>query len=308
MPQRLGFIGLGLMGKPMAQRLLEAGYEVAVHNRSHGAVRELASHGAVACTSAHQVAARSDVIITMLPDAPDVELVVLGDHGILEGARPGSIVLDMTSSNPEVSARLAARLRDHQVAMLDAPVSGADVGARDGTLSIMVGGPREAFDACLPILEVLGRKIVHAGEQVGMGGHVKLANQILVATTLAGMGEALVYGAKAGIDPAVIVEALSAGMARCGALDLKASKVLSGDFAPGGKVDSQVKDLRYAMQNVRHLKLSLPVASLVTELFHAVQNLGRGGWDHCAIVTLTEELCGIQARSPLPGETAGGPG
>lgn len=303
MPPRLGFIGLGLMGKPMVQRLLDTGYEVAVHNRSQGAVRELAARGATACTSARQVAAQSEVVITMLPDAPDVEQVVLGADGILAGARPGSIVIDMTSSNPEVSARLAARLREQQVGMLDAPVSGADVGAREGTLSIMVGGPRETFETCLPILEVLGRKIVHAGEQVGMGGHVKLANQILVATTLAGMGEALVYGAKAGIDPAVIVEALSAGMARCGALDLKASKVLSGDFAPGGKVDSQVKDLRYAMQNVRHLKLSLPVVALVTELFHAVQNAGRGSLDHCAIVTLTEELCGIQARSPLPEDT-----
>ena len=228
MLQRVGCIGLGLMGKPMAMRLLAAGYQLAVHNRSQGAVRELVARGATACTTSREVAEGSEVIITMLPDAPDVELVLLGANGILEGAAPGSIVIDMTSNNPEVSARLAARLRNKQVGMLDAPVSGGDVGARAGTLSIMVGGPRQTLETCRPILAVLGHKIVHAGEQVGMGGHVKLANQILVATTLAGMGEALVYGAKAGIDPAIVVEAMSAGLARCGSLDVKAPKVLAG--------------------------------------------------------------------------------
>jgi 2-hydroxy-3-oxopropionate reductase len=302
MRRRVGFIGLGLMGKPMATRLLEAGCQLAVHNRSRGAVRELAARGAIACTSPRDVATRSEVIITMLPDAPDVELVLLGANGVLEGASPGSIVIDMTSNNPEVSAHLATCLHEKHVSMLDAPVSGADVGAREGTLSIMVGGPRQAFDLCRPILEVLGRNIVHAGEQVGMGGHVKLANQILVATTLAGMAEALVYGAKAGIDPAIIVEALSAGLARCGALEIKAPKILAGDFTPGGKVASQVKDLRYAMQMVRSLRLSLPVTALVNELFHAVQNAGRGDWDHAAIITLIEELAGVKARSPLPSD------
>ena len=162
----------------------------------------------------------------------------------------------------------------------------------------MVGGPRETFEACEPILKVLGHTIVHVGPQVGMGGHAKLANQILVAVTLAGMSEALVYGAKAGIDPALLVEAMSAGLARCGALDIKAPKVLAGDFTPGGKVDSQVKDLRYAMQMARKLKVSLPVTSVVNELFHAVQYAGRGDWDHAAIITLIEEFAGVTARSP----------
>ena len=299
MPPRLGFIGLGLMGKPMAARLLEAGYTVAVHNRSRGAVHELTTRGAIACTSGREVAACSEVIITMLPDAPDVELVLLGPGGVLEGVTPGSVVIDMTSNNPEDSARLAARLHDKQVTMLDAPVSGGDVGARNGTLSIMVGGPKETFEACEPILKILGHKIVHVGLQVGMGGHAKLANQILVAVTLAGMGEALVYGAKAGIDPALLVEAMSAGLARCGSLDIKAPKVLAGDFTPGGKVDSQVKDLRYAMHMARKLKVSLPVTAVVNELFHAVQYAGRGEWDHSAIVTLIEDLAGVKARSAL---------
>jgi 2-hydroxy-3-oxopropionate reductase len=268
----------------MATRLLAAGYPVAVHNRSQSAVHELAERGAHACTSSREVAERSEVVITMLPDAPDVELVLLGKRGVLEGAAPGSVVIDMTTNNPDDS---------------DAPVSGGDVGARNGTLSIMVGGRRETFEACEPILKVLGHKIVHAGPQVGMGGHAKLANQILVAITLAGMGEALVYGAKAGIDPALLVEAMSAGLARCGALDIKAPKVLAGDFKPGGKVESQVKDLRYAMQMARKLKLSLPVTAVVNELFHAVQYAGRGDWDHSAIVTLIEEFAGIKARSPL---------
>lgn len=298
MPRRLGFIGLGLMGKPMATRLLEAGYTVAVHNRSQGAVRDLAGRGAIACTTSREVAERAEVVITMLPDAPDVELVLLGERGVLEGAAPGSVVIDMTTNNPEDSARLATRLWDQQVRMLDAPVSGGDVGARNGTLSIMVGGPRETFEACEPLLKVLGHTIVHMGPQVGMGGHAKLANQILVAVTLAGMSEALVYGAKAGIDPALLVEAMSAGLARCGSLDIKAPKVLAGDFAPGGKVDSQVKDLRYAMQMARKLKVSLPVTSVVNELFHAVQYAGRGDWDHAAIITLIEEFAGVTARSP----------
>ena len=299
MPPRLGFIGLGLMGKPMAARLLEAGYTVAVHNRSRGAVHELATRGAIACTSGREVAACSEVIITMLPDAPDVELVLLSPHGVLEGAAPGSVVIDMTTNHPEHSARLAARLRDRYVAMLDAPVSGGDVGARNGTLSIMVGGPKETFATCEPILKILGHKIVHVGLHVGMGGHAKLANQILVAATLAGMGEALVYGTKAGIDPALLVEAMSAGLARCGALDIKAPKVLAGDFQPGGKVDSQVKDLHYAMHMARQLNVSLPVTALVAELFQAVQHAGRGAWDHSAIITLIEDMSGVTARSSL---------
>ncbi len=283
----------------MATRLLEAGYTVAVHNRSQGAVRDLAGRGAIACTTSQEVAEGAEVVITMLPEAPDVELVLLGERGVLDGAAPGSVVIDMTTNNPEDSVRLAARLEDKQVGMLDAPVSGGDVGARNGTLSIMVGGPRQTFEACEPILKVLGHTIVHVGSQVGMGGHAKLANQILVAVTLAGMSEALVYGAKAGIDPALLVEAMSAGFARCGALDIKAPKILAGDFTPGGKVDSQVKDLRYAMQMARKLKVALPVTSVVNELFHAVQYAGRGGWDHAAIITLIEEFAGVTARSPL---------
>jgi 2-hydroxy-3-oxopropionate reductase len=287
------------MGKPMATRLLAAGYPVAVHNRSQGPVRELAEHGAIACTSSQEVAERAEVVLTMLPDGPDVELVLLGEQGVLAGAKPGSVVIDMTTNNPDDSVRLAARLQAKDVAMLDAPVSGGDVGARNGTLSIMVGGQRDTFEACEPILKVLGHKIVHAGPQVGMGGHAKLANQILVAVTLVGMSEALVYGAKAGIDPALLVEAMSAGLARCGALDIKAPKVLAGDFKPGGKVEAQVKHLRHAMQMARQLELSLPVTAVVTELFHAVQNAGRGDWDHSAIITLIEEFAGITARSPL---------
>jgi 2-hydroxy-3-oxopropionate reductase len=291
----VGFYWSGTDGKPMAARLLEAGYTVAVHNRSRGAVHELATRGARACTSGREVAACSEVIITMLPEASDVELVLLGPNGVLEGAAPGSVVIDMTTNNPEDSARL----HDRHVAMLDAPVSGGDVGARNGTLSIMVGGPKETFEACESILKILGHKLVHVGLQVGMGGHAKLANQILVAITLAGMGEALVYGAKAGIEPALLVEAMSAGLARCGALDIKAPKVLAGDFQPGGKVDSQVKDLRYAMHMARKLKVSWPVTAVVNELFHAVQYAGRGEWDHSAIITLIEDMAGVTARSSL---------
>jgi 2-hydroxy-3-oxopropionate reductase len=299
MPPQLGFIGLGLMGKPMATRLLEANYSVAVHNRSQGAVRELASRGAIPCKTACEVAQKAQVILTMLPDAQEVEEVLLGQDGVLAGAAPGSTVIDMTTNNPEVSARLAERLQEKHIMMLDAPVSGGDVGARHGTLSIRVGGPAATFAACRSILEKLGHKIVHAGPRVGMGGHAKLANQILVSVTLAGMSEALVYGAKAGIDPALLVEAMSAGLARCGALDIKAPKILAGDFKPGGKVEAQVKHLDYVMQMAQQLQLSLPVTTLVTELFHAVRTAGRGEWDHAAIITLFEEWAQVIVRSPL---------
>lgn len=298
MPPRIGFIGLDVMGKAMAARLLDASYTVAVHNRSQGAVHELAERGARACLSPQEVAACSDVVITLLSDIPDADLVFLGEHGVLAGAVPGSVVIDMTTTHPETSARLATQLQAKQVAMLDAPVSGDDVSARHGTLSIMVGGPRPTFAACEPILKVLGHKIVHIGPHVGMGGHAKLANQILVAITLAGMGEALVYGAKAGIDPALLVEAMSAGQARCGALDIKAPKVLAGDFKPGSKVDAQVKDLHDIMQTARNLKVVLPVTAVVNELFHAVQYAGRGEWDHAAIITVLEDFARITVRSP----------
>lgn len=299
MPPQLGFIGLGLMGKPMATRLLVAKYSVAVHNRSQGAVRDLVSRGAIPCKTAREVAQQAQVILTMLPDAPEVEEVLLGKDGVVEGAAPGSTVIDMTTNNPEVSAYLAERLQEKQIMMLDAPVSGGDMGARNGTLSIMVGGARETFEVGRPILEKLGHKIVHVGPRVGMGGHAKLANQILVSVTLAGMSEALVYGTKAGIDPALLVESMSAGLARCGALDIKAPKILAGDFKPGGKVDAQVNHLRYAMQMARQLRLSLPVTALVNELFHAVQYAGRGEWDHAAIITFFEELAQVTVRSPL---------
>lgn len=299
MPPQLGFIGLGFMGKPMATRLLAAQYSVAVHNRSQGAVRDLASRGAIPCKTAREVAQQAQVILTMLPDAPEVEEVLLGKEGVLAGAVPGSTVIDMTTNNPEVSAYLAERLQEKQIMMLDAPVSGGDMGARNGTLSIMVGGPKDAFEVGKPILEKLGHKIVHVGPRVGMGGHAKLANQILVSVTLAGMSEALVYGTKAGIDPALLVEAMSAGLARCGALDIKAPKILAGDFKPVGKVDAQVKHLRYAIQMAHQLRLSLPVTALVNELFHAVQYAGRGEWDHAAIITFFEELAQVTVRSPL---------
>jgi len=299
MPPPLGFIGLGLMGKPMATRLLEAHYTVAVHNRSQGAVRELASRGAIPCTTAREVAQQAQVIITMLPDAPEVEEVLLGHEGVLQGAAPGSMVIDMSTNHPEVSARLAAQLQARQIMMLDAPVSGGDMGARNGTLSIMVGGAPETFAACKPILEKLGHKIVHAGPRVGMGGHANLANQILVSVTLAGMSEALIYGAKAGIDPALLVEAMSAGLARCGALDIKAPKILARDFTPGGKINTQVNHLQYVLQMAHQLQLSLPVTALVNALFHAVQTAGRGEWDQAAIITLFEDLAQVTVRSPL---------
>lgn len=293
----VGFIGLGLMGRPMSRRLLAAGHPLAVTNRSRPSVEALAAEGATACASPAEVAERAEVIFTMLPDAPQVEEVVFGPGGLAQAMKPGSVLIDCTSNDPRSAERVAGAMAERGAHFLDAPVSGAPEGAEGGTLAIMAGGPKEIFERCRPLLEILGGKVVHVGERAGGGCIAKLANQILVGVTFLGVSEALVFGAKAGLDPAALADVMGAGLARCGALEVKASKILSGDFQPGGKVSSHIKDLGYALAKAKEMEMSLPGASLVAELFDSLRAAGEDGLDHIAIVRTIERMAGVEARA-----------
>ncbi|MBI3326083.1 MAG: 2-hydroxy-3-oxopropionate reductase, partial [Nitrospinae bacterium] len=289
------FIGLGIMGRPMAKNVLAKGFPLAVHNRSRAAVDELAKLGARVCQSSQEVAEHSDVILTCLPDSPDVEQVILGENGVLGGTRPGAVIADMSTISPQVSIRIAEAAAKKGVKMLDAPVSGGDQGAIAGTLSIMVGGEREAFDECLEIFQAMGKKIVHAGK-IGAGGYTKLANQVMVALQLEAMAEGLVLGAKAGVDPTLMVEAISAGLARCGVLEVRAPSVLEGKFDPGFMIRLHLKDLRLALEAGHALGVPLPVTAVVREMYNALNVAGKGDRDHSAIILLLEDLAKVQVR------------
>lgn len=293
---RIGFIGLGLMGKPMARNLMCAGYQLTVHNRSRAPVEELAAEGATPATSPREVAGASEVVITCLPDSPEVEEVVLGPDGIVESARPGLIYIDMSTISPTVTRRLAAQLAEVGITMLDAPVSGGDIGAQQGTLAVMVGGPEETFQACLPIFQAMGERITYVGES-GAGQIAKACNQIVVAGTMAVMGEALVLAAKSGVDPARVIEAISGGAARCWALEVRAPQILRRDLGPGFKAYMQYKDLNIVADAGRAAQTPLPVTAVVRELYAAMLAAGRGDLDNSAVVTVLEDLAGVEVRS-----------
>jgi 2-hydroxy-3-oxopropionate reductase len=291
----VGFVGLGIMGACMAGNLLEAGHELVVHNRTRTKAERLAQRGARVAASPREVAEGSDVIITMLPGPPQVEEVVAGDGGLLEGAREGSLIIDMSTSSPILAQELARAARNKAVGMLDAPVSGGDVGARDGTLSIMVGGEEDDFERARPLFRVLGETVVHVGG-VGAGQVVKACNQIVVALVIEAIAEALVLGSKAGVDPDRVVEVLSGGLASNKVLEVKGEKFLSHEFAPGGKVEYHRKDLGIALEAGKEYEVTLPVAAFVDQMFGVLEAKGRGGWDHSALLTLLEERSGDGTR------------
>jgi 2-hydroxy-3-oxopropionate reductase len=291
----VGFVGLGIMGACMAGNLLEAGHELVVHNRTRTKAERLAQRGARAADSPREVAEGSDVIITMLPGPPQVEEVVAGDGGLLEGAREGSLIIDMSTSSPILAQELARAARNKAVGMLDAPVSGGDVGARDGTLSIMVGGEENDFERARPLFRVMGETVVHVGG-VGAGQVVKACNQIVVALVIEAIAEALVLGSKAGVDPDRVVEVLSGGLAPNKVLEVKGEKFLSHEFAPGGKVEYHRKDLGIALEAGKEYEVMLPVAAFVDQMFGVLEAKGRGGWDHSALLTLLEERSGDGTR------------
>ena len=292
----IGFIGLGLMGGPMSKHLLGAGYRLMVHDLNRAAVQELLAEGANEAFSPKEVALQSRLIITVLPDSPDVEMVALGPNGLAEGVSEGDIYIDMSTIAPSSAIKVANALAGKGVRCLDAPVSGGDVGARNASLSIMVGADEATFNEALPIFEALGKNITLCGPN-GAGQIVKACNQIQIALTYVGMAETFVLGAKAGIDPDIIIKVLSGGFAQNRAMDLRGPLIAQGDFQPGFRGAFFFKDLNIIMQTGKDYSVPLPVTSLVRELFAALLAAGRGDLDSSAIITVLEDLAGVQART-----------
>jgi 3-hydroxyisobutyrate dehydrogenase len=272
---KVGFIGLGIMGLPMAKNLLKAGFRLVVHNRSRKSVSELVALGAEAAPSGKAVAERSEVVITMLPDSPDVEEVLMGKGGVIEGARSGTVVIDMSTISPKVSAAIAEAFASKGVEMLDAPVSGGQSRAIDGSLSIMVGGKRETMERCMPIFEALGKVIVHVGDN-GAGETVKLCNQVICALNIISMCEGMILCKKAGVDVARMVEVVSGGLGASNIISGLAPRILKGDMEPGFKLRFQQKDIRLALQLAGELQLPLPAAGLANQIFRIAEAKGMG--------------------------------
>lgn len=292
----IGFIGLGAMGRPMSRNLLRAGYPLVVHNRSRAPVDELVAAGAQAGTSPGDVAGRSGVVITMLPDSPDVEAVMRGPEGVLACARPGALVIDMSTISPAVARRLAEEARGRGLEMLDAPVSGGDIGARDATLTIMVGGSAAALERARPIFQVLGKTITHIGD-CGAGQVAKACNQIIVAVTIEAAGEALVLAEKAGVDPARVREALLGGYAQSRILEVHARRALQRQFRPGFKARLQLKDLGIALAAGKEYGVAMPATAAAAEMFKGLCAAGGAEDDNSALIAHIARLAGLDWRA-----------
>jgi 2-hydroxy-3-oxopropionate reductase len=285
----IGFIGLGIMGKPMARNLMKAGYPLVVHNRSRAVVEELSSEGAKTASSAQGAAEQCQVLITMLPDSPDVELVYASERGVFSGAKSGTLLIDMSSISPVVARRLAAEAEKRGCDMLDAPVSGGEAGAINATLSIMIGGKASAVEAAMPIFQTLGKNIVHVGEP-GAGQITKAANQMVVGTTIAIVGEALVLAAKAGVDPVKVRQALLGGFAQSKILEAHGQKMLERNFQPGFRIRLHEKDMKIAVATGSEYGIPLMVTGVVGQMMTAMIGMGHGDLDHSALVKFVEEL------------------
>jgi 2-hydroxy-3-oxopropionate reductase len=296
MKKKIGFIGLGIMGRPMAKNLLKAGFPIVAYDLNKDAVADLVKAGALAASSSKEAAGEADVIITMLPDSPDVKEVILGKNGVMEGIKPGSIVIDMSSINPLVSQEIEKELRKKGVEMLDAPVSGGETGAIQGTLAIMVGGEEKVFKDCVDIFNAVGKNIVRVGG-IGAGGFVKLVNQIIVAMNIAAVGEAFTLGAKAGLDPQVIHQAIRGGLAGSQVLETKAPMIFGRNFKPGFKIKLHHKDLQNALSTAKDLGVPLPLSSFVQQIFLSLMTEGRGEEDHSALATFFEKMAKVEIKS-----------
>ncbi|RLI36952.1 2-hydroxy-3-oxopropionate reductase [Candidatus Bathyarchaeota archaeon] len=290
---KIGYIGLGVMGKPMAKNLLKAGHQLVVYDVVKEKVDDLVQAGAEPADNCRDAASRGDIIILMLPDSPEVEAVMLGEEGVLEGARPGSIIIDMSSISPLVDIALEKKAREKSLKMMDAPVSGGEPGAVAGTLAIMVGGDASTFDEIKGILNVMGKSVVRVGE-IGAGQFTKLANQILVAVHLQAMSEALVFAKKAGLDVQKVYDAVKGGLAGSNVLDAKVPLVLKRNYKPGFRIKLHIKDLKNALIVGRELGIPLPATALAQTFFEACDAAGRGNLDHGALITVTEELAKAQ--------------
>jgi 2-hydroxy-3-oxopropionate reductase len=287
--ERIGFIGLGLMGKPMALNLLKAGYPVVVYNRSRPAMEALAEAGATLADSPKAIAQQTDIVITMLPDSPDVEAVVLGREGTIEGMRSGMMLIDMSTIAPAIARKLHDALKVQSVEALDAPVSGGDIGAKQGTLSIMVGGDITAFERALPILQVMGKTIVHIGA-AGAGQVTKACNQIVVALTIQGVAEALLLAQKSGVDASKVRAALLGGFAQSRILEVHGQRMLDGIYQPGFKLSLHRKDMNIVLQTGRDLNLPLLGSAQVTTLMDALLAQGKGDLDDSVLFALYQAL------------------
>ena len=290
MADKVGFIGLGIMGKPMAKNLIEAGHELVLYNRTREKAEELAGDGAAGVAgSPREVAEGSDIVVTMLPDSPQVREVVAGENGVLEGLNEGALVVDMSTISPVVTEELAAQIREKGASMLDAPVSGGDVGAIEGTLSIMVGGEEADFERARPLFEVMGKTVTHVGP-TGAGQVTKAANQIVVALTIEAVSEALVLGSKGGVSPEKILDVLGGGLAGNKVMEVKREKFLSHKFDPGFRSELHHKDLGIALAAGREYGVALPVTAIVDQMLLAMRKKGWGGEDHSALLRVIEDL------------------
>ena len=289
----VGYIGLGLMGKSIARNILKAGFPLVVHNRSQAPIDELVAEGVQRAASPADVASRVDIVFTNLPDTPDVEKVALGPQGIIAGAHEGLIYIDNSTIKPASARRIAEILGEKGVQCLDAPVSGGDIGARQGTLAIMVGGPEDALEKAMPVFQAMGKTITHVGE-TGAGQIAKAANQIMVAAQMVAMGELMVFAQKAGADPRKVVEAIRGGAAQCWTLDVKPQRLFAGNRAPGFKAYMQAKDLGIVMDTARQYGIPLPAASMHSQLFNAMLQMGMAELDNSAVLGVIEQLAGIR--------------
>lgn len=293
--KKIGFIGLGIMGKPMAKNLLKAGYELVVFDINQDAVKEVVAAGAKSAPTSKDVASQSEVVITMLPNSPHVKAAVLGENGVLEGAKPGMVLIDMSSIAPLASQEIAAAVAKKGVEMLDAPVSGGEPKAIDGSLSIMVGGKKELFDRSTELLSKMGKSVVLCGD-IGAGNTTKLANQIIVALNIAAVSEAFVLATKAGVDPELVFNAIRGGLAGSTVMEAKAPMIMAGNFKPGFKIDLHIKDLANAIETGHDVGVPLPLTASVMEILQALKVDGKGQNDHSGIAMYYEKLAKVEAR------------
>jgi 2-hydroxy-3-oxopropionate reductase len=293
----IGFIGLGIMGKPMARNLMKAGYPLVVHNRSRAAVDELSKEGAQPAGSPREVASASEIVVTMLPDSPDVELVYAGENGVFAGAKAGMLLIDMSSISPVAARKLAGEAQKLGLDMIDAPVSGGEAGAISATLSIMIGGKANAVERAMPIFKVLGKNIVHVGD-AGAGQVTKAANQMVVGTTIAIVSEALVLAAKAGVDPTKVRQALLGGFAQSKILEAHGQKMLDRNFKPGFRIRLHEKDMKIALSTGSEYGVPLMVTSQVAQMMTAMKSMGNGDLDHSGLVRFVEELAKTELGKP----------
>jgi 2-hydroxy-3-oxopropionate reductase len=289
---KVGYIGLGLMGKSIARNILKAGFPVVVHNRSRAAVDELVAEGATAASSPAVVAAQVDIVFTNLPDSPDVEKVVLGERGIITAAHDALIVVDNSTIKPASARMIAAELAKKGIYSLDAPVSGGDIGARNATLTIMVGGDASALEKVMPVLQAMGKTITHVGD-AGAGQVAKAANQIMVAAQMVAMGELLVFSKKAGVDPRKVVDAIKAGAAQCWALDIKTPRLFAGNREPGFKSYMQLKDMNIVLETAKEYNVPISATEENTKLYQQMIEMGMGELDNSAVLGVIEKLAGI---------------